>query len=154
MTRNANETKLCMAFTKHCEIYFPRTPGLLNWTHLPLEGRSPQEGSKLKKMGVNSGWYDYEFIWYPGDYPRIGFLEAKWDKNGLSPTQKNFDYCMRPMGVLLGEFRSVEEGHNKLISFGIKPTRECKIFIEPNTMTWNEKLQATHDFFAPRKDLV
>ncbi len=148
MKRKSNETKLCIAFAEHCELYFPRQRGILNWTHIANEGRSPQEGSKLKKMGVHAGWFDYEFIWHQ-DYARIGFLEAKWDKGDYSPSQKTFSSVMAPMGVLLEKFYSVKQGHEILLSWGIKPMRECRLFKEPNTMTWEDKVKNAVDWNRP-----
>lgn len=152
MSRNHNETKLCIAFTSHCETYFPRQRGVLNWSHLPLEGRSAQEGAKLKAMGVKAGFLDYEFIWLD-TFPRLAFLEAKWGKNDYSSSQKEFVSVMQPMGVPCEIFRSVEQGHNILIKHGIKPMRPCQYFDEPNTMTWHQKLSAMHLMnMPPKKD--
>jgi len=149
MPRRADELKLCIAFAEHCGIYFPRTPGVLNWTHIANEGRSPKDGAKLKKMGVKAGWFDYEFIWSCGEYPRIGFLEAKVGNNGLSSSQKEFDCVMQPMGVLLDVFRTVEQGHNILLSWGVKPIQPCRYFKEPNLMTWDDKIEVVHSIFRP-----
>jgi hypothetical protein len=151
-SRRADETKLCIAFAEHCEIYFPRQPNVLNYTHIANEGRSPKDGAKLKKMGVKAGWFDYVFIWRGLDYPRIGFLEAKIGKNTLSDSQKGFDVTMRPMGVLLDIFRTVEQGHNILLSWGIKPIKPCQYFKEPKLATWDDKIAAMQNLHAPRKD--
>lgn len=156
MSRNHNEIKLCIAFTAHCEIYFPRTPGGLNWTHIANEGRSPQEGAKLKKMGVNAGWFDYSFVWAASNAPvlrpEIGFLEAKWGNNDYSSTQKRFVSFMRPMNIPCEKFYSVAEGHSWLLRWGIKPMHECRYFKEPNTMTWDDKIALMHAMYAPRKE--
>lgn len=149
--RSHPETKLCIAFAEHCQIYFPRQHGILNWSHIANEGRSPQEGAKLKKMGVKAGFLDYIFTYNPDrTYPRLAFLEAKVGKNGLSPSQKTFVSVMSPMGVPCEIFRSVEEGHKILVRLGIKPIHECRIFKEPDLMTWEDKISAMHQMFSPR----
>jgi len=149
--RNHNEVKLCIAFTEHCEIYFPRQPGILNWTHIANEGRSPQEGAKLKKMGVKAGWFDYPFVWFNGVRDRLAFLEAKWGKNDFSSSQKTFMAFMIPMGIPCEKFYSVEEGHHKLLGFGIKPIQPCQYFKEPNCMTWEDKMKVMQNMNKPPK---
>lgn len=163
MSRSYPETKLCIAFVEHLETYFPRTHGILNYTHIANEGRNKRDGARLKKMGVHAGWFDYVFVWrnpsilasaIAQNPPQMGFLEAKIGKNSLSPTQKRFDDFMRPMDIPLEEFRTVEEGHNILIRWGLKPIRECRYFKEPDLATWDDKIAAAHQFYAPRKEPV
>lgn len=151
--RSFPETKLAIAFNEHCLTYFPRQHGVLNYTHIANEGRSPQEGAKLKKMGVKAGFLDFEFIWNPNKtYPRLAFLDAKCGKNDFNASQKEFVSSMRAMGIPCEKFYSVQEGHLILVSLGITPIRECRIFKEPQLATWDEKLAAVHSMFAPRKD--
>lgn len=147
--RKADEIKLCIAFAKHCEIYFPRQRGVLDWTHIANEGRSPQEGDKLKKMGVRAGWFDYEFIWHDKT-TEIAFLEAKVQGRDYSDSQKRFISVIASMNIPYAKFETVEQGHNYLISWGIKPLQECKLFHEPNLQTWDDKVKLSMNLYKPK----
>lgn len=149
--RRHDEDKLCFKFNDHCNIYFPRTPGKLAWTHIANEGRSPQEGDKLKKMGVDAGWFDFIFMAYPNPWKAI-FLEAKVHGRDYSSSQKRFDFMTTGMPIFKAKFYSVQEGHEFLIKAGVEPIKKCLYFDEPNYQTWDEKLQAAIDAFAPLKD--
>lgn len=142
-----DEDILCFAFNEHCVKYFPRQRGILNWTHIANEGRSPQQGAKLEKMGVMPGWFDYIFI-TPG---RVAFLEAKVAKRKYNTNQKKFHYMMEPMQMVrMGKFYTVEEGHYMLKSFEIHPIMECRLFKEP---VYNnspaDRIRANQEFFKP-----
>ncbi len=158
MSNRHDEDLLCMAFKSHLDIYFPETPGKLVWTHIANQGRSPQEGDKLKKMGVHAGWFDYIFECMYGSFFMV-HLEAKViaiDKNtarktkrDYSDSQKKFDHMTNGMPVHKAKFYTVEEGHNLLKSFGVPPRLECKLFKEPSLVTWQDKIDALHRFQKP-----
>lgn len=148
-----DEDLLCMAFNAHCDHYFPITPGKLVWTHIANQGRSQSQGDKLKKMGVNAGWFDYIFASHPSEWKFVA-LEAKvLDPNGrkrdYSDSQKNFDHFTNGMPIFKGKFYSVEEGHGKLIEAGIHPIEPCSLFKEPNYLTHTQKLRLGESYFAP-----
>src|SRR5258708_6072402 len=102
-----DEDLLCMAFKKHCETYFPRQIGHLVWTHIANQGRSGGQGSKLKKMGVSAGWFDYIFIAHPSPWKAIS-LEAKVHGRQYSDSQETFDYMTQGMPIYKAKFYSVE----------------------------------------------
>lgn len=144
--RRADEDKLCMAFTTHCEKYFPRIRGILAWTHVANQGRSKSQGSKLKKMGVYAGVFDYIF-WAPD---LTLHLEAKVEKRDYSDTQRTFMSLVEDMPRhKLNKFYSVREGHNILISYGIFPIMACTIFKEPDFLTKTQKVQIAIDMWMP-----
>jgi hypothetical protein len=146
--RNHLETKLCIDFTNHCLIYFPRRKGVLDWTHIANEGRSPQEGAKLKKMGVRAGWLDYIFIG-KNNSALVAFLEAKIQGNDYSDTQKRFISVIEPMGIPYGKFETVKQGHQLLVSFGIHPIKECRVFKNTDMRTDAEKKRDAFNFYRP-----
>lgn len=140
-----DEDLLCMAFNAHCDIYFPVTRGKLVWTHIANQGRSAGQGDKLKKMGVNAGWFDYIFVQFPSKFSCVS-LEAKvhdnkGKKRDYSHSQKTWDYLTEGMPIFKAKFYSVKEGHNLLIEAGINPLMPCTIFKEPNYLTKKEKIQ-------------
>ncbi len=146
-----NEDKLCMAFNAHCDIYFPVTRGKLVWTHIANEGRSAAQGSKLKKMGVNAGWFDYIFIQFPSAFSCVS-LEAKvHDKKGkkrnYSISQKTWDYVTEGMPIFKGKFYSVKEGHTLLIEAGILPLMPCSNFKEPDYLTQQDRFKLAFDMY-------
>lgn len=148
---NHDEDKLCIAFNEHCDKYFPITPGKLVWTHIANQGRSAKMGSKLKKMGVNAGWFDYIFIQFPSPFSCIS-LEAKiYDKNGkktdYSHSQKTWDFVTQGMPIFKGKFYSVEEGHHLLIEAGVNPIMPCANFKEPDYRDWDDKRDSAMDFY-------
>lgn len=149
MIRNAFEVQLCIAFTKHCEQHFPRQIGILNWTHIANEGRSKQQGDKLKKMGVRAGWFDYEFIYWDDNRYWIGFLEAKVDGRDFSATQNAFRMVVEPMGIPCEKFYSVREGHEYLLSWNVKPLIPCQYFKEPVYLSKEQKLKQAQEWFKP-----
>jgi len=151
MSRQKNrhdEDLLCMAFNAHLDIYFPQQKGALVYTHIANQGRSAGQGDKLKKMGVNAGWFDYIFIHHPSPYKTI-HLEAKVEKRNYSDSQKVFDDLTTGMPVFKAKFYSVKEGHSLLIDAGIKPIKDCTIFDEPYYLTKEEKYKLAIEMYRP-----
>jgi hypothetical protein len=144
--RRRNEDLLCMAFNVHLREYFPPTPGILIYTHIANEGRDGREGSKLKKMGVEPGFFDYIFL-----VPHWTIeMEAKVDGADYSTSQKTHILYIRDMpGKLHGKFYSVREGHHMLIGYGVHPIKPCTLFREPSYLTMADKRVLANDFFAP-----
>lgn len=148
MTNRHDEDLLAMAFNKHLDIYFPQTRGKLVYTHIANEGRSAQQGNKLKKMGVNAGWFDYLFISHPSQWKAI-CLEAKVHGRDYSDSQNKFDYMTAGMPVYKAKFYSVREGHQQLMNAGIEPLKPCRLFKEPSYLTFEDKKNLARNFFAP-----
>ena len=146
--RNFLEDALCIAFTEHCHTYFPQQPGVLAWTHIPLQGRSAQQGKKLKSMGVHAGWFDYQFM---GMYDKfiMLFLEAKTGDYDYGKSQRTFDYMTRGFPIIKDKFYSVKEGHEKIIAAGIKPIKPCTLFKEPAYLSKQEKFAVAFDMYTP-----
>ncbi len=144
----ADEDKLCMAFSAHLDIYFPQQQGILVYTHIPLQGRSAQQGAKLKKMGVNAGWYDYIFVAHPSPWKTIN-LEAKVHGRDYSSSQKTFDSLTTGMPIFKAKFYSVREGHEKLIEAGVQPILDCKLFKEPSYLTFQDKTAMVRNYYGP-----
>lgn len=143
-----DEDLLSIAFNAHLDIYFPQQKGVLVYTHIANQGRSPQQGDKLKKMGVNAGWFDYIFIHHPSPYKTI-HLEAKVDGRNYSDSQKIFDDLTTGMPVFKAKFYTVKEGHNLLIEAGVKPLKPCSLFKEPSYATLREKYVAAYNMYKP-----
>ena len=62
------------------------TPGW-EWTHLPLgEWRHIRTAMRLKRMGVQRGWPDFQFA---GSDRRMAFLELKRKGNVLNENQQH-----------------------------------------------------------------
>ena len=148
MKHRHDEDLLSIAFAEHCHIYFPQRRGSLVWTHIPLQGRSAQQGAKLKRMGVHAGWYDFLFIAFPSNFSAI-CLEAKVHGRDYSKSQEHFDDLTTNMPVFKGKFYSVKEGHNLLIEADLKPIKPCSLFKEPVFLTQMEKFRLAKDFFRP-----
>lgn len=151
--RRSDETRLCMAFSEHLDNYFPQSFKLV-YTHIANEGRSPQQGALLKKMGVNAGWFDYIFLFREkaSDEWKVSKLEAKIGKNDYGTSQRTFLQKYAVGGhERHGIFRSVKEGHEILKKWGIKPLTDCVYFKEPNYATLQEKYAISHEFFYPGK---
>lgn len=148
MSNRHDEDLLCMAFNAHLDIYFPQQPGILVYTHIANQGRSAGQGDKLKKMGVNAGWFDYIFINHPSRFSAI-CLEAKVHGRNYSDSQKTFDYLTKGMPVFKGKFYSVKEGHNLLLEAGVKPFSGCSLFKEPDVRSDMQKGHDAFEFYRP-----
>lgn len=80
-----------------------------NYNHSPNEGkRTPQEGNKLKRMGMSKGFPDLEIC-----VPKNGFhglyLEFKSGKGKLSPEQKEWGERLGEAGYKVAVVRSCNE---------------------------------------------
>lgn len=128
-----------MAFKDHLEIYFPVIRGSLVWTHIANQGRSPQQGDKLKKMGVKAGWFDYIFASHPSIWKFIA-LEAKTKGKDYSDSQKDYIFFTEGVPIFKGKFYSVEEGHKLLLEAGVIPVKECTYFKEPSYITKRDRI--------------
>lgn len=146
-----------MAFNTHCDKYFPVTKDKLVWTHIANQGRSAGQGSKLKKMGLNAGWFDFIFEHNRVTHVYNIHLEAKVvdDKTGLkrdySHSQKTFHYLTENFPIFKAKFYSVEEGHNLLMKAGLTPLMPCTLFMEPDFLTLKDKFALAHALYAPPK---
>lgn len=134
-----NEDKIQINIVAQHAIYFPH----VIITHPANQGRSPQEGAKLKKMGVRAGASDLLLWW---DYG-AGGIEIKDEDKKETPNQITFGFLLKRMGHYYGVAHSWEEYYHLLISFGIKPQQECRFFKEANTQTWEDKLAAVHNLY-------
>ena len=143
-----DENLLCMAFNRHIDTYFPQKKGSLVYTHIANQGRSAGQGDKLKKMGVNAGWFDYIFIAWPSPFSAI-CLEAKVHGRGYSDSQEHFDDLTIGMPIFKGKFYSVREGHELLIEAGLKPMMPCTLFREPDYLTKRDKFKLAFESFKP-----
>jgi len=139
--RKYGEDKLQMKIIEHHTNHFPHV--LI--THPAQTGRSPQEGAKLKKLGVRAGVSDL-LLWWENN---CGAVEIKTETGKESIGQKTFGFLLKRLGHHYGVARSVEEYHNLLVSWGIKPAYECRYFAEPDYATKQEKFQRAYDWFRP-----
>lgn len=112
MTRNYSETKLHIAVANWLKEACP----FLLWTHPANQGRSPQEGAKLKKMGVLAGTPDLIF-WHEGWF---GAIELKTN-TGLSDVQKRFKERFIAAGGKYATCKSVKDVYDTLVLWGVKP---------------------------------
>ena len=71
-------------------------PDNIPFTHLPMGGkRDKATAGKLKAMGVNPGWPDFEILAPNGVTIRI---EMKGEKGVLSPAQRAFHQRAKALG--------------------------------------------------------
>lgn len=79
----------------------------VKWTHFPAgEKRTGATGAKLKRMGMQPGWPDFQIIGHGGQY--IG-IELKAGKGGLNPNQKALHPELKRCGAKVHECRSISE---------------------------------------------
>ena len=109
---NYSETKLHIAVAEWLRQACP----FLLWTHPANQGRSPQEGAKLKRMGVLAGVPDLIF-WHEGWF---GAIELKTN-TGLSDAQKRFKERFELAGGRYATCKSVADVCEALQGWGIKP---------------------------------
>lgn len=89
------------------------------WTHLPLgENRTQAAGERLKRMGTQPGWFDYQFI-SPAGIPH--FLEMKRRGGTLSLAQQDFAEHCQASGVAHAVTDNVPEAVAQLIAWGVLP---------------------------------
>lgn len=137
MARNHSETKLhiCVA-----EWLMGACSHVL-WTHPANQGRSPQEGAKLKKMGVRAGVADLIF-WHEGKFMAI---ELKTE-SGMSPVQKEFKRRFEQAGGLFAICTSVKEVRDTIVLWGITPLAyPMKEPLPPLSVRY----KAAMDFYKP-----
>jgi hypothetical protein len=92
---------VAQAFRAHLDIRG------IKWTHFPAgEKRTAITGAKLKRMGMQPGWPDFQIIGIAGQY--IG-IELKAGKGGLNENQKALHPELRDWGAKVYECRSVTE---------------------------------------------
>lgn len=143
-------------FPHVCMIAFPGRPG------------DAKDGFFKKKMGVRPGVSDIILWWshtYPlwavkwlmqmRDYCGFGFalmhsgvIELKVDAK-ISSAQNKFLSRINGLGGCHQVCHSWQEYYKTLCKWGIKPVYICTTFAEPDYSTWDEKLAAVHNFFAP-----
>ncbi len=112
MSRNYSEDRLQFYVVEWLQQACP----FLLFTHPANQGRSPQEGAKLKKMGVLAGTPDLLF-WHEGWF---GAIELKTGSS-LSEAQKKFRDKFIAAGGKYATCKSVRAVHDMLVSWGIKP---------------------------------
>lgn len=107
-----SEDELCIA----CVRWWDRVVGdRYGMIHIPNGGsRDAREGAKFKRMGVRAGTPDYLI---QKDGIPVGWLEFKWGKNGLSPTQKEFKEYAH--GFRFAEVRNFADFRRALSDWGI-----------------------------------
>lgn len=114
-------------------------PVHLPWTHFPAgEERVSYErvnrktgetyryspaGQRLKRMGLKTGWFDFQFVLPNGQFASA---EVKRPKGGkLSDEQIDHRAKLLAIGVALAEWRSPEDAEKTvtrwLDAFGLKP---------------------------------
>lgn len=165
MSTNYEETRLQIAVCDYLrgirrvknKEYPSKTPfPQLLFTHPANQGRSPQEGAKLKKMGVRAGVPDLLFWWIPdfldgnnkihyGLLPiQSAAIELKSKTGSSSTSQKKFRESFERMGGAYAICKSVKEVRDTIISWGIK----CEnTFCEEPPSTWEEKIKAVHEMY-------
>lgn len=136
-----DENKIHINIVEQHYLYFPH----VILTHPANQGRSPQEGAKLKRMGVRAGVSDL-LLWWEGS---CGAVEIKAGKGKESPNQGTFGYMLKQLGHHYGVVRSWKEYYHLLLSWGVTPMHTCSIFREANLLTWEDKRQLVQDFFKP-----
>ena len=107
--------------------------------HVPNEGiRSPAQGAKAKAKGLLPGAPDWLILWpdhnpvdrdNDGLWPRVGVIELKAGKNGLSDTQEVFRDRSIDIGCFWAVCRSLDEFMATLKEWGV-PTKSGVIKAE------------------------
>lgn len=110
--RNHSETKLQICVVEWLRSACP----FLLFTHAANQGRSPQEGAKLKRMGVLAGVADLLF-WHDGWF---GAIEIK-TTSGMSDKQRNFKAMFEKAGGKFAVCTSVKDLYDTLVLWGVKP---------------------------------
>lgn len=137
MTRFYEEDKLQIYVVDWLKNACPH----LLFTHAANQGRSPQEGAKLKKMGVLAGTPDLLF-WHDGWHGAIELKVA----TGLSDAQRAFRDRFIATGGKYAVCHSVMAVRDTLISWGIKPL--AAILKEPPPPK-SVQFKMGVDFFRP-----
>lgn len=90
-------------------------------THVPNgELRTKETAARLKRMGVQAGWPDFQFLSHEG---RMYFLELKRPGNDLSEMQEHFHrWCLR-WGIPCQVVSNYKDAVEALKAWGILPDR-------------------------------
>ncbi len=142
MKRKYEENKIQINIVEQHNIYFPH----ILLTHPANQGRSPQEGAKLKRMGVLAGVSDILLWWNKG----CGAVEIKKAKGKEQLNQMSFGDKMKRFGHNYAVCKSWEEYYKALVQWGIEPLYPCRVFKEANLTTWDDKVKASLDMYKPR----
>lgn len=138
--RKYGEDRLHIAVVTHIRSAFPQ----LLLLHPANQGRSPQEGAKLLKMGVKAGAAD--LLLY-GPEKRAFAIELKTEDGTQSANQKGFEFAFTRCGFPYAVCRSVDEVHKLLIAEGLKPVHNA--IKEPDLRTQAQKVQMALDWNRP-----
>ncbi len=138
--RKYDEQKLHIAVVEHLRTAFPD----ILFTHPANQARSPQEGAKLKRMGVRAGVADLLLWWHPNGY---GAIELKARAGTESLPQKTFGFLFTRIGGKYAVCKSVGEVHKILIGWGAKPVHNA--VKEPDLQTQEQKFERAIDFYKP-----
>ena len=120
-----DEDSLCEV----CVRWFDRLFGddhRFDLIHIPNEGkRTRWEGTRLQRMGLRAGTPDY-LVQQNGE--PVGWMEFKFGKNDLTPTQKEFkNYCEKSC-FKYAIVKSFEEFKDTLQAWGIyDPAKESEL---------------------------
>ena len=121
-----SEDDLCIA----CVDWFDRMFGeqrKYDLIHIPNEGkRTRWEGKRMQRMGLRAGTPDYLV---QKDGQPVGWIEFKFGKNKLSPSQKSFKDYVEKSGVKFATVWTFEEFKAVLKAWGITPPKkesECR----------------------------
>lgn len=136
-----DEDKIHINIVEQHALYFPH----VILTHPANQSRSPQEGAKYKRMGVRAGASDLLLWWQDG----AGGVEIKKTGGKETANQATFGFLLKRLGHHYGVCRSWQEYYNLLLSWGITPLKECKIFKEANLLTWEDKLNIVNRMYKP-----
>ena len=116
-----SEDQLQEAIIKVWRTMTPRS----EWFRLfhPANGgsRNSIEAAKFKRMGVVAGVADLVCLLPEG---KVGFIELKFGKNGLSDYQDDFRIFCQKSGYLWALCRTVDEALRTLTTWGIYPHSE------------------------------
>lgn len=76
------------------------------WRHLSSKAKDAREGAILKRMGVNSGWFDFILV---SPYGTVRFLETKRAGENLTSGQEEFRmWCIR-CGILYAVVWTIDQ---------------------------------------------
>jgi hypothetical protein len=91
------------------------------WNHFPAgELRTKETGGRLKRAGLQPGWFDLVLISPTGQHY---WLELKQEKGRLSEEQATFSYEMLKRGVTCQVARGIDEAVRILVGWGALSTR-------------------------------
>lgn len=104
MTRRQSEYVLTKAVAQALSLHLDRRG--IPWTHFPAgESRTARTGAKLKRMGLQAGWPDFQIIGRGG---HALFIELKVGSGTLSKAQRRVHHELTQTGALVSVCSSVE----------------------------------------------